>query len=137
MRWFCLILGSALLLITYLWPFYIYPVTPYSGSTTVIVEVDYSITFNFDGTYTANLAGEEGGGYYKIKDSKIYLGVDKDFEITENSVAFATIENFYTIEINTVGVTLSNVAGLILTIVYGIMAGGGLLSIIIRAAVKK
>lgn len=137
MRWFCLVLGSALLLITYIWPFYIYPLTPYSGSTTVIVEVDYSITFNFDGTYSASLAGEEGGGYYKIKDSKIYIGADEDFEVTNNSVAFATIENFYTIKLNTVNVALSNTVGLILTILYGIMAGGGLLSIIIRASIKK
>ena len=137
MRWFCFIVGSALLLITYLWPFYVYPVTSYNGSTMVIVEVDYSITFNFNGTYTTNFAGEEGSGYYKIQDKKIYVGTKSDFEITKNSVAFATIKNCYTIEINTLGVTLSNTAGLILTIIYGIMAGGGLLSIIIRASIKK
>ena len=137
------LLGCALLLITFFWPFWVYPFGSYTGS---VSNTDVSINFHFDGTFETNLneiagtqvSGLSAQGYYTIKDSKIYISTQKDFEI-ENALQIGEVENFFTIKINLLvtEITMRSNVGIILTVVYGLLALGGFIALVVSGTKKN
>lgn len=139
---FAFLLGCALLLITFLWPFWVYPFGSYSGS---VGSADISINFHFDGTYETNLdeiagvqVGLSGQGYYTIKDSKIYVSSHSDFAISD-AIQIGEVENFFTVKINLIAteVTMYSKVGIILTVVYGLLALGGFIAMVVSGTRKR
>ena len=43
--------------------------------------LEIKISFNLKGEYKLSLGELEVDGFYKVKDGKVYLGSNKDFEI--------------------------------------------------------
>ncbi|MBO5102804.1 MAG: hypothetical protein J6C13_01780, partial [Clostridia bacterium] len=76
MKGIAFLAGSALLIVTFFLPFWIYPFGAYQGSD---VNGDYYINFHFDKTYESNMADIDSQGYYTIADNKVYISDTKDF----------------------------------------------------------
>lgn len=132
-----ILLSAVLLTITFAFPFYIYPFGSYSGSTTILgSEVKYEVSMSFDGKIKTDIEGYNSGDlFYKIDDQKIYVGVTEDFEI-KDGVALFKIDNFFTISLNMSGVdmTMTNIWGIILTVLYALIGLSGIIALIVGIA---
>ena len=133
MRTFLFILCAGLLVLTFAFPLFVYPFGEYKGSKMVLgTEVVCSYDFHFDGTVDVNMEGITTKQYYKISDKKVYISLNKDFEITEHSIPDATMVNMYTLKVNGLEFQLQNTLGLVLTIIYGAIGGAILLSALVK-----
>ena len=96
------IICAALAVVAIFTNFFIFPFGEYTAIKEneifgVKTQVEIKISFNLKGEYKLSLGELEVDGFYKVKDGKVYLGSNKDFEITEYSIADYEIKNFNTI----------------------------------------
>ncbi len=130
MKYLIFLASVAMIVLTFAFPCFAYPVGSYNGSTEVVsgVKVEYSVSFHIDGTIDYQFAsltnkGSDRKTYYKIADGKIYISNDANFDI-KDGVELASMKNLFTIsdKDGSTEVTLTSVAGIIFTCAYGVLA---------------
>ena len=90
------VLGVAIIVICYAFPFFMMPVGSYSNTSNSITT---EISFKWNGSCTVKLGKTSTEMYYKVKDKEIYTSLtDKDFDINSINKS-ATISNIYTIKV--------------------------------------
>lgn len=124
-----LLIGAAILVICYAFPFFMMPVGNYSAKSDN-VKIEYS--FKWNGKFEANLGDNiSGNGYYKLKakDKEIYVGTTEDVETTALN-KLASVKSVYKIKINDTEYT--NPWGIAFAVVGYVFAGWGLIGLIVR-----
>ena len=130
MKYIIFLASVAMIVLTFAFPCFAYPVGSYNGSSEIVsgVKVEYSISFHFDGTIDYQIASlsnkdSDKKTYYKIVDGKIYISNNKDFDVKDGLV-LASMKNLFTIsdKDGSTEVTLTSVAGIIFTCAYGVLA---------------
>lgn len=87
----------ALVVLCYGYPMFVLPFGSYTyKEKTGDAVVEYSIKFQFDGSYSIKMGGLENTGYYKVKNGKIYFDTDKEVDTSSDSGAMS-LTNMYTI----------------------------------------
>lgn len=137
LRGILLLCSVVMLVLTWAFPFFTYPVGEYKGSTkNVLVEgetIKYSVKFNTDGTCKLSLGDSiEGDFYYKVKDKRVYYSAIKDFEIDERTTSYLIMDSMYSLSSPNVNVSLINKWGIIFTGIYGLIALASLVTLTFR-----
>lgn len=118
-----LLLGAAILVISYAFPFFLIPIGSYESSK---IDVEYS--FNWNGEYEQDIEILDTKGYYKIDDKGVYVSITEDVPVT-NLNKMATIKNIYTLEI--AGETFKNNWALGFTIIGFVLTAWGIIGFMI------
>ena len=94
-----LLIGVAILVVSYAFPFFLIPLGSYSYSEDGIT-LEYA--FDWNGEYTTKLKVENSStktdAYYKIDDKAIYWSTNEDVKVSDIT-KLGKIKNIYTLEI--------------------------------------
>ena len=130
MKYLIFLASVAMIVLTFAFPCFAYPIGSYNGSSEIVsgVKIEYSVSFHNDGTidYKFGSLTNEGSNkkvFYKIADGKIYISNDSNFDI-KDGLELATMKNLFTItdKDGSTEVTLISVPGIIFTCAYGVLA---------------
>ena len=130
-----LLLGAAILVISYALPFFLIPVGSYTHSEDG-ASVGHSFKWNgkYAIEYKLDGASSEIEGYYKIDDKAVYASLDKDVKITDTNKV-AKIKNIYTLEIGKE--TYKNNWALGFTIIGYVLTAWGIIGFIVPIKAKR
>ena len=119
----------ALVVLCYGYPMFILPFGSYTYKEKVgDAVVEYSIKFQFDGSYSMKVGELESSGYYKVKNGKIYFDTDKEVDTSSDSGAMS-LTNMYTIT--------SDTAKIVNNIGQYTMLGLGVLSLLLVVTIPN
>lgn len=119
----------ALVMLCYGYPMCILPFGSYTYKEKVgDAVVEYSIKFQFDGSYSMKVGELENTGYYKVKNGKIYFDTDKEVDTSSDSGAMS-LTNMYTIT--------SDTAKIVNNIGQYTMLGLGVLSLLLVVTIPN
>lgn len=130
MKYLIFLASVAMIVLTFAFPCFAYPIGSYNGSSEIVsgVKIEYSISFHIDGTIDYKFASISNEGsstktFYKIADGKIYISNNADFDIKDGA-ELASMKNLFTItdKDGSTEITLISVPGIVFTCVYGGLA---------------
>ncbi len=130
-----LLLGVAILLLSYVFPIFLIPVGSYSHSSN---NVTTSYTFQLNDKFKAKAklgsSSTETKAYYEIDDKEIYWSLTED--VPETAInKLAKIKNIYTIEIG--GTKFRNNVALGFTIAGYVLTAVGVITLVIPKKKKR